>query len=71
MLSRGGKQRIIVPGNDRGCFHVQAAEGPVAGWTTEFAGLRWQLDAADANIALVNKRLDEEHGMYFRIVSKY
>ena len=50
---------------------MQAAEGPVAGWTTEFAGLRWQLDAADANIALVNKRLDKAQGMYFQVVNKY
>ena len=50
---------------------MQAAEGPVAGRTAEFAGLRRQLDAADADIALVNKRLDEAHGMYFRVVNKY
>ena len=50
---------------------MQAAEGPVAGRTAEFAGLRRQLDAADADIALVNKRLDEAQGMYFRVVKKY
>ena len=50
---------------------MQAAGGPVAGRTAEFAGLSRQLDAIDANIVLVNKRLDEAHGMYFRVVNKY
>ena len=50
---------------------MQAAEGPVAGWTGEFAELRRQLDAADADITLVNKRLDEAQGTYFRVVNKY
>ena len=50
---------------------MQAAEGPVAGRTAEFAELRRQLDAAYADIALVNKRLNEVHGMYFRVVNKY
>ena len=50
---------------------MQEAEGPVAGRTSEFAGLRRQLDVADANITLVNKRLDEAQGMYIRVVSKY
>ena len=43
---------------------MQAAEGPVGDRTGEFAELRRQLDAADADIALVNKRLDEAQGMY-------
>ena len=50
---------------------MQAAEGPVAGRTAEFAELRRQLDAADADIALVNKQLHEVEGMYFRVVNKY
>ena len=50
---------------------MQATEGPVAGRTAEFAELRRQLDAADADITLVNKRLDEAQGMYFRVVNKY
>ena len=50
---------------------MQAAEGPVPSWTGEFAELRWQLDAADADISLMNKRLDEAQGMYFRVVNKY
>ena len=50
---------------------MQATEGPVAGRTAEFAGLRRQLDAANVYIALVNKRFDEAHGMYFRVVNKY
>ena len=44
---------------------MQAAEGPVASRTGEFAELKQQLDAADADIVLVNKRLDEAQGMYF------
>ena len=43
---------------------MQAAEGPVASRTGEFAELKRQLDAADADIVLVDKRLDEAQGMY-------
>ena len=43
----------------------------MAGWTAEFAELRRQLDVEDADIALVNKRLDEAQGMFIRLVSKY
>ena len=50
---------------------MQAVDSPVAGRTAEFAGLSRQLDAADADIALVNKRLDEAQGMYFQVVNKY
>ena len=50
---------------------MQAAEGPVAGRTGEFAELRRQLDATDANIVLVNKQLDEAQGMYFPVVHRY
>ena len=42
---------------------MQVAEGPVASQTDEFAELKRQLDVADADIALVNKRLDEAQGM--------
>ena len=35
---------------------------PVAGRTNEFTELKQQLDAADADIELVNKRLDEAQG---------
>ena len=38
--------------------YVQAAECPAADRTDDFVKLR-QLDVADADIALVNKRLDE------------
>ena len=51
--------------------YVQAAEGPVAYRTADFAKLRRQLDVADADIELVNKRLDEAQGMYFWLVSKH
>ena len=37
-------------------------EAPVASRTNEFAELKRQLDAADADIELVNKRLDESQG---------
>ncbi|XP_044318308.1 uncharacterized protein [Triticum aestivum] len=43
----------------------EAAEGPAVGRTAGFAELKRQLDMADANIVLVNKHLDEAHGMYF------
>ena len=42
---------------------MQVAEGPVASRTDEFAELKRQLDVADADIILVNKRLDEAQGM--------
>ena len=42
---------------------MQAAEGPVASRTGEFAELKRQLDAAVADIVLVNKRFDEAQGM--------
>ena len=35
----------------------------MASRTDEFAELKRQLDVADADIALVNKRLDESQGM--------
>ena len=38
------------------------AEGLVGSRTGEFAELKWQLDAADADIVLLNKRLDEAQG---------
>ena len=47
------------------------AEGPVAGRTAEFAGLSRQLEAAYADIALVNKRLDEAQGMYSPVITIY
>ena len=50
---------------------MQAAEGPAASRTADFAELKRQLDVADADIVLVNKKLDEAQGMYFRVVSKY
>ena len=44
-------------------YYVQMAKGPTVDWTAKFAELRRQLDVADADIALVNKRLDESHSM--------
>ena len=42
---------------------MQVAEDPMASRTDEFAELKRQFDAADADIVLVNKRLDEAQGM--------
>ena len=42
---------------------MQVAERSVASWTDGFAELKRQLDVADADITLVNKRLDEAQGM--------
>ena len=50
---------------------MQEAGGPVASRTHEFAELRRQLDAADTDIVLVNKRLDEAQGMYSPVVNRY
>ena len=50
---------------------MQAAEGPVPTRTGEFAELKRQLDAADAYIVLVNRRLDEARGMYSPVVNIY
>ena len=41
---------------------MQVVEGPVASRTDGFAKLKRELDAADADIVLVNKRLDEAQG---------
>ena len=41
---------------------MQEMEAPVASRTNVFAELKRQLDAADADIELVNKRLGESHG---------
>ena len=41
---------------------MQVAGNFVASRTGEFAELKRQLDAADADIVLVNKRLDEAQG---------
>ena len=43
---------------------MQVAERSVASRTDEFAELKKQLDAADADISLVNRRLDESQGMW-------
>ena len=42
---------------------MQVAECSVASRTDEFAELKRQLHVADADIALVNERLDEAQGM--------
>ena len=50
---------------------MQVAKGPVASRIGEFAELKRQLDAADADIVLVNRRLDEAQGMYSPMVNIY
>ena len=50
---------------------MQAAEGLAADRTADFAELKRQLDVVDADITLVNERLDKAQGMYIRLVSKY
>ena len=50
---------------------MQVAAGPVAGRTSEFAELKRQLDAADADTVLVNKRLDEAQGTYSPMINTY
>ena len=44
-------------------------EAPVASRARKFAHLERQLDAADADIELVNKRLDEEQGKCYYLVN--
>ena len=41
----------------------------MASRTHEFAELKRQLDAADADIELVNKRLDEAQGKWYFLVN--
>ena len=45
---------------------MKVARRSVASRTDESAELRRQLDIADADTALVNKRLDEAQGMFKR-----
>ena len=42
---------------------------PVPSRTSKFAHLKRQLDAADADIELVNKSLDEAHGRCYYLVN--
>ena len=48
---------------------MQVVEAPVARWTSDFAKLKRQLDAADADIELVNKRLDKAQGKCYYLVN--
>ena len=61
VVENSGKQRIIVPGNNQTAFMCNWLK---LRWLAElmvFAELKRQLDATDADIVLVNKRLDEAH----------
>ena len=42
---------------------TQAAAAPATARAAQFAELKWQLNVADDEITLVNKRLDEVQGM--------
>ena len=44
---------------------MQVADSPVASRTDGVAELKRQLDVADADISLLNKRLDESQGRLF------
>ena len=48
---------------------MQVVGASVASQTHEFAKLKRQLDAADADIELVNKRLDEAQGKWYFMVN--
>ena len=48
---------------------MQVVGAPVASRTHEFAELKRQLDAADADIKLVSKRLDEAHAKWYFLVN--
>ena len=63
MPAYGGKGRITLLGNDRTCIDVQVAKGPAIDRTAEFVELRRQIDVVDADITLVNERLDESQSM--------
>ena len=69
-VAKKAARRIIVPRNNRAAFMCRRLR---VRWrrTGELAELRRQLDAADADIVLVNKRLDEAQGMYFPMVNRY
>ena len=50
---------------------MQVAERSVASRTDGVAKLKRQLDAADADIVLVNKRFDEAQGTYSPMINTY
>ena len=57
---RGSKSQVLID-----AFPKQVADSSVASRTGGIAELKRQLDVADADIALVNKRLDESQGRWF------
>ena len=65
VVKSDGAQRIITPGIKCHLF-MKVARRSVASRTDESAALNQQLDVADADIALVNKWLDEAQGMFQR-----
>ena len=46
---------------------MQVADSPVASRTDGVAELKRQLDVTNADVALVNKRLDESQGRFFSV----
>ena len=63
MPAHGGNQRIKLPDNDRTCIDVQVAKGSAIDQAAECAELRWQIDVVEADVMLVNKRLEESQSM--------
>ena len=63
-MCRGSKSQVLIF-----AFPIQVADSPVANRTDGVAELKRQLDVADADIALVNKRLDESQGRFFSVVT--
>ena len=61
---RGSKSQVLIY-----AFPKQVADSSVASRTDRVAELKRQLVIADADIALVNKRLDEAQGKCYYLVN--
>ena len=62
MPALGGKRRITVLRNDR-IVYAQVAKDPAADRFVEVIELRRQIGVVDADITLVNERLNESQSM--------
>ena len=63
MPAEGGKQRIILPDNNRTCNDVQVAKGSAINQAIECAELRRQIDVVEADVTLVDKLFEESQSM--------
>ena len=63
MPANGGNRRIKLPVNGRTCIHVQVAKGSTIDQAAKCVKLRRQIDVVEADITLVNKRLEESQSM--------